>query len=244
MSLQTIVRRRCKKPGQLELAYGAAALKRGIPKRESLQVVMGHFRFGFHRNDHRPADYITFLRDPVQQVVSHYNYTFDHPQKFENDPQNNDILSFARGPYGYNLQTRFIAGINNLEGREEEALQTAKENLVKHFGMIGISEYFDRSILMIGRYLGWWNTFYVKVNRGKKRSSFQLSAAERRELEDILQYDIRLYQFALQLFHNQINKERSLAIRLRAYRAGNWLFRKVNPAYIAFKRLFGLIDEQ
>lgn len=240
LTLQGILRRRYKKPGDLQLFYTADDLQRGVELSSSPRVVMGHFRFGFHPPESGQVPYVTFLRDPVEQVISHYHYTFDHPEKFEALPaQAQSLLDFARGPYGYNLQTRFVSGIDVLEGREQEVLQLAKENLLRHFAQVGISEYFDLSLVMLAPLLGWPHAFYIRENKGLRRQQQPVSPAQRAELEHILHLDRKLYQFGLQLFYNQVNKQTALAWRLRVFQRLNRVFQALNPYYIRMKQLTG-----
>src|SRR5262245_21353372 len=44
-------------------------------------VVMGHFRFGLHDRLPGGGRYVTFLRNPIDQVISHYHHlqTVDDP---------------------------------------------------------------------------------------------------------------------------------------------------------------------
>lgn len=247
LTLQGMVRRRYKKPGQLHLVYSEEALQAALPQMEPLQVIMGHFRFGFHQKSPRPAHYITFVREPVEQTISHFYYSFDHPEKFTHpDAQATQLLEFARGAYGYNLQTRFLSGINDIEGREKEAVQKAKENLLRHFAFVGVSEFFDLSMVMLKPLLGWSNAFYVRENKGRQRREHGISARDKKALQQILQPDIEVYQFALELFYNQANKQIALKQRLQLYTNLNKVFQKLNPGYVRVKQwvaLWGKVNQ-
>ncbi|MDZ7846381.1 MAG: hypothetical protein U5L96_06250 [Owenweeksia sp.] len=48
MSLQGLVRRRYKKPGSLKLIYDQESVEKGFTDQPELELVMGHFRFGYH----------------------------------------------------------------------------------------------------------------------------------------------------------------------------------------------------
>ncbi len=240
MTMQTLARRHYKKPGELELIYTQQANLDGFDDRQELEMVMGHFRFGYHRFSSREPRYFAFLREPISHVISHYQYTFDRPEKFEFLPDVNNLLEFARCPYGYNLQTRFISGIENIEGREKEVLQKAKENLLRHVEVLGLTERFDESLLMMRQPLNWNLVYYQKRNEGKARKKFKPSEAELDELRSIIRYDIELYEFGKQLFENQVDKHPALKEKVRQFQTVNYWFWKLNPTYTRLKVALGL----
>lgn len=241
LTLQGMVRRRYKIPGQLHLVYSEEALQGALPQNENLQVIMGHFRFGFHQKSTQPPHYITFVREPIEQTISHYYYTFDQPEKFTHpDAGVSNLLEFARGAYGYNLQTRFLSGMDDIKGREKEAVQQAKENLLRHFAFIGISEFFDLSMVMLKPLLGWSNAFFVRENKGARRQKHPVAEKDRAALRHLLQPDREVYEFALELFYNQANKQIALQQRLQIYTTLNRFFQKLNPTYIKMKKITGI----
>ncbi len=242
MSLQGLVRRRHKKPGSLELIYTQEDVKRGFEDRPELLTVMGHYRYGFHKFSDRTHHYFTFLRNPIDQLISHYHYTVDHPEKFESLPPDIDnIVDFAKCPYGYNLQTRFVSGIDNLKGQEDEVLAIAHNNLRHNFEMVGLTEEFDLSLLMMGEALDWDILYYDRKNRGKAVAQSQgISEQEREELQKILRYDIQLYQFGKELFEEQKARSPHLVKKLPGFRRRNRLFQRFNPLYTRFKVFLGL----
>ncbi len=243
LSLQGLVRRRHKKAGALNLIYTQAEVENGFEDEPDLEVVMGHFPFGYHRFSERPFRYYTYLRNPVEHVISHYRYTFDHPEKFEFLPANlKGIIDFANCPYGYNLQTAYASGITDIRGHEDEALARAKQNLANHFKVIGITEEFDLSLLMLAKALGWKLIYYVRENQGKARHKFTPpSPQELAELKELLRWDIELYRYGCEIFDKQKASQPGLLRKLASFRRANRAFQKLNPAYIRLKKLLGQI---
>ncbi len=240
MTLQQLIRWRYPDPEERHLVYSQDKVEAGFEDRDSLKIVMGHFRWGYHQFSDRPALYYTFLREPLSHVISHYQYTFDYPEKFRNLPEQYDLLAFAEGPYGYNLQTRFIAGVNDMKGREREIVQRAKEHLVRYVEVLGLVERFDESLLLMKEPLGLKRIYYQTQNEGKARKKFTPSAEELEKLKEINKYDLELYEFGKQLFEAQLNKNRDLAERTRQFRLRNHWFWKLNPAYTRLKVALGL----
>lgn len=240
LSLQGLARRRYKVDGQLKLIYTQEANEKGFKDSHLLKVVMGHYRFGYHQYSDRSFRYFTFLREPVSHVVSHYNYIFDHPEKFEYLPTGiKSIIDFAQCPYGYNLQTRFISGIDQIKGIEKKALQIAKENLVRHFEVIGLTEEFDTSLLMLGKALGWNRLYYVRENTGISKTKNKPSLQEVDQIKIINQYDMELYEFAKMLFQNQVSKHPDIQKELVRFQFNNKWFNTLNPTYIKLKKALG-----
>ncbi|WP_417608923.1 hypothetical protein [Owenweeksia hongkongensis] len=242
MSLQYLARRQHKAIGALELIYTLEKQQKGFENRPELHTVMGHFRYGIHRFSNRPAYYFTYLRNPIDHVISHYQYTKDFPEKFEFLPkESQSIIDFAKGPYGNNLQSRFVSGITRHDTDLNIILTEAKKNL-KTFTCIGLTEEFDLSLLMFGKLLGWKNVFYTRMNAGKARQKHpKPSEAEIAELKQLLKYDIELYQLGVEIFEKQKKENSELLNKLPQFQKMNGYFQKLNPSYIRFKKLLGMV---
>lgn len=241
-SLKGLVRRRYAQPGALQLEYEREATGPPRPGDPRLKIVMGHFRYGYHEKIARPCSYSTFLRHPIDQVVSHYCYYLDHPQAFQSmKSAPGNVLDFALGPYGYNFQTRFVSGWDAIAGREDEALERARANL-RSFAMVGLTEEFDLSVLMLARLLNWRICYYETINKGRSsRQNFELSAGEERELTELLAPDMALYRQARQQWQMQKEAWPGAETALRRFQFENRIFQKLNPAYTQVKQWLNLV---
>lgn len=119
--------------------------------RADLRAVVGHFWFGIHRHVGRSWRYVTLLRDPVERVVSLYHYLgLDGRMSLE---------EFAASPpfrEADNDQVRRIAGVDpEIGGCTPAMLDAAKENLRRHFAVVGVTERFDETLVLLDRRLGW-----------------------------------------------------------------------------------------
>src|SRR5579871_2524947 len=53
-----------------------------VAERNEVALLKGHMHFGLHELFPRPTTYVTFLREPVARIVSHYYYVRSHPDHF------------------------------------------------------------------------------------------------------------------------------------------------------------------
>ena len=72
-------------------------------------------------------------------------------------------------PERHNLQCRLIAGGKDTAIADERLLDTAKENLTKSFSVVGISEQFEESLMLIATTFNWQIPFY-RIARSQKRA--------------------------------------------------------------------------
>ena len=138
--------------------------------RADLRAVIGHFWFGIHEHVARPSRYITLLRDPLERVVSLYYYA-----KLE---ETMSLEEFARNPPFRevdNDQTRRIAGVNPPVGECTRAtLDLARENLRRHFDVVGTTERMDETVAQLKAKLGWNRevvSYPRNVNTDRPKSS-------------------------------------------------------------------------
>jgi hypothetical protein len=137
------------------------------------RVFKGHMPFGLHELLPEPSRYITFLRDPVRRVLSHYRMVVRKkqlPAGHQIDPSRADwnlgaVPALARS--FDNGQVRMLAGADlrlPFGACTEEHLQLATRNLDTHFEFVGLTERFDLSLMLLRRLCGWKWRFYVPDN--------------------------------------------------------------------------------
>jgi hypothetical protein len=164
-------------PAALSFAFdgadmdGSLARYRALPenRRRALRLISGHVPFGIHEIV-GPADYVTMLRDPVERVISMYEYILRRPAHFLHDR----VVGMDLGEYvetgihrdARNGQCRLLSG----EPHEEAAsasgvdlLERAWRNL-ESFVAVGLTERFDESLLLYRDRLGWDRLSYGREN--------------------------------------------------------------------------------
>ena len=161
--------------------------------RRDLRAVIGHFWFGLHEHVARPCRYVTLLRDPVERVVSLYYYA-----KLE---ETMSLEEFARKPPFRevdNDQVRRIAGVNPPVGEcTREMLDLARENLRRHFDVVGTTERMDETLAQLKVKLGWnreIDSYPRNVNAARPSSSvLTREAVEAVRARNELDYELWRY---------------------------------------------------
>ncbi|NGY80954.1 sulfotransferase family 2 domain-containing protein [Bacillus megaterium] len=163
-------------------------------------TLCGHLPFGAHSYIPRPFTYITLLRNPIEQVISwfYFRYKSPHYDPFEGDFEKY-IGDEQFNSTTVNLQTRFLCG------KDEPSLETAKNNLMKYFSIVGVTELFDESIFLMKKELGWRNINYKKqnVNYNRPQQNFPQSVINKVIKKN--EIDIQLYEFAKKMLEERIN---------------------------------------
>jgi hypothetical protein len=188
--------------------------------RPELRAVLGHFWFGVHEHVGRPCTYVTLLRDPVERIISLYHYLQLQERM--------SLEEFAASPpfkEADNDQVRRIAGEDPpIGGCTAETLRTAKENLRRHFAVVGVTERFDETLVLLNRRLGWTREV-VSYPRNVNPDRRPTESIPRSTLELIRErnaLDAELHRFAQQwmdeaiaaegpAFHDELARYRALA---------------------------------
>jgi hypothetical protein len=191
---------------------------------ESIDFLGGHFTFNHTKYLRSERVLFSFVREPVDRVLSHYwfarswkqplddavlqsypKYTRDfmvEVREFVETAKRCSLLDFVRSDNPVirngveNLQTYAFASDYRSErtGNDSLALKTALAHL-DEFALVGLTERSDECFALMCQMMNWPKIALPKVNETVKRSSIkQLNA---RELEAILernQLDLVLYE--------------------------------------------------
>jgi Sulfotransferase family len=172
-----------------------------------MQVFKGHMPFGIHRRLPQPSTYITFLRDPVERVISAYffarNYLL-HPKHAWISKLS--LEEYVKVSPNHNVQCKYISGQDFVGDHhagdcDERTLEMAKANLNKYFSLVGLTERFDQGLAILKLRFGWEIAKYAKFNvtSGKqKKASLPSSTVEL--IAERNKYDVALYEYAVPIF--------------------------------------------
>lgn len=209
-------------------------VKSELRTRRSLRAVVGHFSYGLHRFIDQPTVYVTMLRDPSERLFSLFSHlkhqqiltssaSFDdflagavdgawnarletwHP---ESPPHSEQEIRLLSKTIADNDQTRRIAGFDGPFGTcDERHLRRASANLKEDFAVVGLTERFDESLVLMKRRLGWDQVpFYLPrlVNHRKPKVS-DVRSQRIEHARATHRLDQMLYEFASELFKKQVD---------------------------------------
>ncbi|QEL15996.1 sulfotransferase family 2 domain-containing protein [Limnoglobus roseus] len=173
-------------------------------RRQLPRAVMGHFRFGLHLRLAPLSRYVTFFRDPVDQVISHYNHLLnsDRPDHREIVRPRGGLGQFLVHEWARNLQTQYVTGLSaeEIDADPDEAFHTAVGILQHHFLGFGVVEKFAASVHAMADRLGWSVPRFSALNRSAERPRRLLrKALDRCLIDRIVQAnscDVRLHAYA------------------------------------------------
>jgi hypothetical protein len=202
----------------------------------SRELYWGHFpyaQFAQHRPD---AWFITFLREPVQRVISQYR-SLHNPANLNGGwdkvlpPHARRALEFAQrstfeqfvmseDPFilGHiqDLQTRFLS--SHPDPQHPEFLSTAVENLEHQFLFFGTTESFAESIELFRFQLGSHEHYQAERHQRNVSRPYPIDLDERTEqrVSELVQHDLCLYQYATGLLAQRFELMRQMMSDRRA----------------------------
>jgi len=198
------------------------------------QIIRGHVPYGVHEYIQGPYAYFTFLRDPIERTISHYYFLRrkkSHPlaDKLGEDflPMK-ELMELGLDKMFFNAHTRLLSGVwYDAEPGEctGEHLALAKDNLRRHFAVIGLTERFDESLMLLQDAFSWKDLHYVRENvtSGRPKRD-ELSAETLSLVENANLLDKELYAFGQELFDDELKgKEKQIERRVAQLRMANRL---------------------
>lgn len=177
--------------------------------RDATTCLQGHFTYGVHKHISRPYQYITFLRDPIERVISFYYYVRDKNShrlsKLFNKTSLATIIESRWYAATSNDMTRFIAGRNDIGinppigEMSPDDLALAKRHL-KGFTAIGFVETFDEDLQTFAEKFGWTNIEYQsELVHHTRPHKAEMPPATIALIERYNKQDLELYAYAREL---------------------------------------------
>lgn len=192
-------------------------------RKAEIKHLAGHSLFGVHRVVSRPCRYIGMVREPVDRVASSYYYISTQPsipvyEQIAKGMSLSDYIDCKVGLDAHNYQTRILSGDERCNATwdqvgevlskpiPESVLQVAKENIAKHFAVLGPMEQFDRVLMLLKLKFSFpmRSLLYEKknVNHGRpSRDRLDESTIEKIKCANTLDSD--LYQFVVARFERE-----------------------------------------
>jgi hypothetical protein len=215
-----------------ETLEGFAALPeevRGRPK-----LIMGHTVFGLHEFIPNPSVYISMVRKPRDLVVSQFRYvvrTSGHRHHQIVASERLSIEDYVRSGISLemdNSQTRAIAGDRDTPfgACTNTMLESAKRNIEGSFAVVGLTERFDETLILLKKSFGWSRLKYVRSNVSQTRDPLNLTDEAIALIDEHNILDNELYRFATERFEKAIARHPTFAEELAAFKRANSVYRR------------------
>ena len=161
------------------------------------QVIMGHYgwpELQIWRNHELPMKCGTILRDPVERVVSNYNYNSSDAHPGREDFQ-------ARFP---TLESYIINLGNDVQLSQAlgfiDSFETALRKFTTHYTFLGTTEKLSASLAHLGRSHGLPKMKEFRENVGKVRQKSEIPSDLRRLVEDRSHNDRKMHQLLMRIY--------------------------------------------
>ncbi|MBD2147212.1 sulfotransferase family 2 domain-containing protein [Sphaerospermopsis sp. FACHB-1194] len=191
--------------------------------KDKIRLVTGHYSFGLHESfGDRTFKYLSFVRDPIERVISLYFYIKTqptHPLFSVVVDKNLTLEQFALGSFHSeieNCQTKMLSGRKEtdfLVGTEpcaEIDLQRAIKHIESYFPVVGLTEKCDQSLSLINYNYGLNLVPGVKKNVTKYRPKItEIDQVTKKAIESVNAYDIELYRYSCERFQKMIKSQRN-----------------------------------
>jgi hypothetical protein len=212
---------------------------------QQIKLLRGHIPFGWHNLLPGNSVYITCLRDPVDRLISQYYKSKQTPDSVGGRlvAKYDTLLEFVESKTSTRTNNDFVrqfSGMNPPYGEcTNDMLALAKKNLEKHFVAVGLTEQFDKSLIIIARALRWRKPlFYVRNNVTKHRPvAIELDPATADAIARDNMLDIELYTYIRKRFDSFWEENASdLVPELAKLRRRNIVAQKVLPGPLKIYR--------
>lgn len=167
--------------------------------RNRFELLIGHVDYGIHNYFDDDSLYITFLRDPIDRVISHYYFIkYNKLHRFHKEANRIDICEFIKSgirPRMNNCMTRMISGISpEYNCCHEEMIDRALENIESHYIFFGFLSRLKESVALLIKKMGWDDVNIPHLNVTSNKPS-KVDFTDK-TLEIIMKYnqlDMKLY---------------------------------------------------
>lgn len=181
-----------------------------------------HLSFGIHKYVEIPSTYITFLRDPVDRIISEYFFILRHANHhLHNKVKKMNLLEFQGEQVNMNKQCKIISGKPLEEALEENEHKNASKIIKEHFAFVGITELFTESVYLMKKKFNWDTITYSRKNVTQNRNEISdecIQAIRENNQIDITLYNAEKEELEKQLSSLDKRSKRQLNLLLNRYK--------------------------
>ena len=194
-----------------------------IDERAKIKLLKGHLDYGLHEYLIGPSEYITFMRNPIERILSYYYYVKARPHHrlfkmglFNENTSLYDFVTKINQRDIHNGQIRLLSGIGDTE---ENMLVKARENIENHFSFVGTIERFDEGLFLLSKKFDWPSFHYTIKNKTFGRP--KMDQIDKKTLDAIHELnggDISLYNEISQKLEKKIEQTKMFKTRYKIFK--------------------------
>jgi hypothetical protein len=179
-----------------------------LEQRARFRLVMGHFQYGIHEFLPQEYTYVTIVRDPVERVISHYNYLRQTQPEITSDGPVTlslpEMLERHRTANFDNLMVRCFSGLDKNDvppGHvDQRVYDLAVDHLRTKFKFVGYQNRANEAYAALQKQFNWNARASLEIVNKGDRSSANIDEATRGIIERFNTWDCRLYSKVRELF--------------------------------------------
>lgn len=163
-------------------------------ERDGIRVIHGHAAGRwFLRSIPDQSRYWTWVRDPVERVISAYYYLIQRGQRGDRPGVakvvGRTLEEYARGEQNQNIQSRVLNGLD-----------------LSQMGFVGVTERFDESLGLLG-----FSQHQLPKPRNRNKAKAEVDPALKRLIAELNAEDVALYAEAVRLLDTRLAAASSAA---------------------------------
>lgn len=193
-------------PPATEAAFCAEYDALPAERKRRLRCIGGHVFHGLHARLEGSSRYATVLREPVERVISHWDYVRRRPAApLSTEAEALGVDGFVRRPHRFldNCQVRYLSGVGYgpaFGAIGEEHLRQALDNLAG-FAAVALTERLEEGVELFRHVFVWPAVTLTRenVSPGRPRAA-DLSAETRQAILESNRFDRELHLRAGELF--------------------------------------------
>lgn len=190
--------------------------KKCIAQNQNGIFTTGHIYYGYHKflSEGVPYKYYTMLRNPIDRIISQYNYIITGQSKHWLEEYRNN-LTFSEYIHSNierdldNMQSRRLAGLDYHFDKvpfgmlDKSTLDLAISNIKNDFFTPGILSNFDKSILTMKKEYKLKHCYYKSKNiTNKTMNTIKINDVSTRDLNflrELNEFDLKLFHYCFEL---------------------------------------------
>jgi len=185
------------KPGSKQYRASPNPGYKTIP--DNFKAIHGHFRAQKYVEKYPRVKYITWVREPISRIVSHYYYWKRNPDMSNSTckemiDNNCSILDFSNMYEIINLQSFYLHPMN-----------------ISEYYFVGLTEYYELSIDLFKKVMGIYKDVSIpheNRNSPNKSTIYKLESSVEEKIRKINSVDINMYNTAKEVFIKKCQEEK------------------------------------